>query len=125
MALLDPSENQTDRWTFGDLLNQVHANIWRSRMNISCWLEIHEGHAIWLHHVCRASRKISMLNSTRGGNDMLWPSGFLQVQALSQWLCQALGRQAISNKRSPPIVGLLFETGVPYILAVLGCLHAG
>ncbi len=25
MALLDPSENQTDRWTFGDLLNQVHA----------------------------------------------------------------------------------------------------
>ncbi len=59
---------------------------------------------------------------------MVWPSGFLQVQALSQWLCQALGQQAnrpISNKRSPPIVGLLFETGVPYILAVLGCLHAG
>ena len=56
---------------------------------------------------------------------MLWPSGFLQVQALSQWLCQAVGQQAISNKRSPPIVGLLFEAGVPCILAVLGCLHAG
>ena len=37
--------------------------IWRSRTNVSCWLKVHEGRAIWLSHVCRAFCKLNMLNA--------------------------------------------------------------
>ena len=37
--------------------------IWRSGMNISCWLEVHEGRAVWLHHVCKAFCMVNMLIS--------------------------------------------------------------
>ena len=48
-----------------------------------------------------------------------------QVHALSQWLVENLDQQESACERGNLIVGLLFETGVPYVLAALSCLHVG
>jgi len=48
-----------------------------------------------------------------------------QVQALSHWIMESLDRQGSACERDDLIVGLLFETGVPYVLAALSCLQAG
>ena len=50
---------------------------------------------------------------------------FHQVHALSRWIEETLDRQDLAGERGNLIVGLLLETGVPYVLAALSCLHAG
>ncbi len=53
------------------------------------------------------------------------PHSLLQVHALSQWILPdiELSRSLLVGGKIV-IVGLLFETGVPYLLAALSCLQA-
>lgn len=44
---------------------------------------------------------------------------------LSQWLCQTTGGLRPQELVDRVIAGLLMETGVPYMLTALSCLHAG
>ena len=54
----------------------------------------------------------------------IMPDILVQVHALSRWISQTLDLQEPSHERQHVTVGLLSETGVPYILAALSCLQA-
>ena len=92
MALLDPSEGQTLRWTFGNLSKQVHATSLALSHDISCWLEVHEGRAIRLHHVCRALCKKYVLNL-----HVRW-----QRYAVAVWLCAGASSKPVAMPSAGP-----------------------
>lgn len=51
-----------------------------------------------------------------------WP---LQVQELSQWIIRMIDACEVLCTMANVVMGLFLEAGMPYVLAALGCMHAG